>query len=391
MNNNDNNNNNLFPCENNMMQNNLIQKSGIETTKESNKENSLSSSIMTTIRKPVIRQIDIVTTANNRHRETVIQLEKKVEVLIKAVNKYKQEIKLLKEERSHNSDGLQLIHSTLSDQEKLIDEQKAEINKLRIQNDNLQQFALEKSNLMEAKFSELKSFCEEVGLNEPYGPVGHIAANLIHLGRGVWLPVDVYNLAIYGITKKTKKQFVRNILVAVFGYDILTESTISGKASNRAEHPMTEIKALDPKKVLAIKDIYKYFLKKELKIPDEAAEMEADSTNTSIGKKIAQIKRIYHKPDKTVSKKILGSEGNADEVELPEKEGDEHQDKIIEDREQHRNEKSTEEVEEYENERCIETADDYGKETIDDEIDIEKELAEIGVGKNESEINFSQY
>lgn len=53
--------------------------------------------------------------------------------------------------------------------------------------------------------------------------------------------------------KKTKKQFVRNILVALFGYYLLTESTISGKASNRAEQPMTEIKALDPKKVLAIK------------------------------------------------------------------------------------------------------------------------------------------
>ena len=43
------------------------------------------------------------------------------------------------------------------------------------------------------------------------------------------------------------------MLVTAFGYDLLAESTITGRTSNRCKTEKKPLKSLDPKKVLAIK------------------------------------------------------------------------------------------------------------------------------------------
>ncbi|XP_033210662.1 uncharacterized protein LOC117168876 isoform X2 [Belonocnema kinseyi] len=96
---------------------------------------------------------------------------------------------------------------------------------------------------------------------------------------------------------KTKNTFVRKMLVALFGYD-LAKSTVTGRPSNRNKGKQAPVKHLEPKKVRAIKDIYKYFLIKVLGIDPHEAEMEADKTNLLISKKVAQIKRQHEKPVK---------------------------------------------------------------------------------------------
>lgn len=68
---------------------------------------------------------------------------------------------------------------------------------------------------------------------------------------------------------------------------------------------------MDPTKLLAVKDIYRYFLKKEFKMSPENAELEADKTNQCVAKKIAQLKEIYERPRK-VGRKLLGRNNNPD-------------------------------------------------------------------------------
>ena len=75
----------------------------------------------------------------------------------------------------------------------------------------------------------------------------------IHLGRGIWMLYDTYLLAISGIRVKTRKRFFRQVSVALFGFDVLAKSTITGQGSNRNGRSKKPEMQVDPKKLLAIK------------------------------------------------------------------------------------------------------------------------------------------
>lgn len=88
----------------------------------------------------------------------------------------------------------------------------------------------------------------------------------IHIGRGVWLSNDTYILAAHNIKFSTKRKFVRNILISIFGHDVLASSTISGRNSNRSKNNERP-NALDPTKLLAVKGT-DFFLISELLLND---------------------------------------------------------------------------------------------------------------------------
>lgn len=53
------------------------------------------------------------------------------------------------------------------------------------------------------------------------------------MGRVEWISYDTYVLAMNGVNRKNRKVFPKNLSVGIFGYDLLSKSTISGKGSNR--------------------------------------------------------------------------------------------------------------------------------------------------------------
>lgn len=93
----------------------------------------------------------------------------------------------------------------------------------------------------------------------------------VHMGRGEWISYDIYVLSMNGVTYKSRRTFLRNLCVGVFGYDLLSRSTISGHGSNRNGKVNKPVEMLDSNKVLAIKGkndyCHKkhYFLKQMLK------------------------------------------------------------------------------------------------------------------------------
>ena len=74
-----------------------------------------------------------------------------------------------------------------------------------------------------------------------------------HLGQCIWLAKETYLLASHNIKITTKQKFVRKILIAVFGYDVLATSIITGRASNRNRENEKPSGALDPIKLRAVK------------------------------------------------------------------------------------------------------------------------------------------
>ena len=90
----------------------------------------------------------------------------------------------------------------------------------------------------------------------------------IHLGHGIWLKESTYRAAI--MNARTPSMFVKNMAVAVFGVDVLANSSVTGKTHNRAVNRKST-KAddcdrkfkpkLDSTKLMAIRGM-KYFLLK---------------------------------------------------------------------------------------------------------------------------------
>ena len=69
----------------------------------------------------------------------------------------------------------------------------------------------------------------------------------------MWLPKNVFDM-IYNECK-IPASFMTNMTIAVFGYDILRKSTITGRGNNRnnTKSKGQEMEQLDPLCVLAIK------------------------------------------------------------------------------------------------------------------------------------------
>lgn len=75
----------------------------------------------------------------------------------------------------------------------------------------------------------------------------------IHAGRNIWISSRVYDSAVY--MSKSPSTFTKNMALAIFGAQVLQESTVTGTVSNRIKGKRTEAPRpkLDEKRLLALK------------------------------------------------------------------------------------------------------------------------------------------
>ncbi|KAH0535211.1 hypothetical protein KQX54_014909 [Cotesia glomerata] len=133
-------------------------------------------------------------------------------------------------------------------------------------------------------------------------PVGYVRVDndMIHLGRGIWLPQATFNNDIY-TAGSSLAMVVKNIAVSVFGVEYLKSHSVKGKASNKTKSIPRP--AIDPTKALAIRDIFEYYLKNEKNMTGQALMMEVDSYEEYIRQKISDLIRPPRQANKDLKKK----------------------------------------------------------------------------------------
>ncbi|XP_043461906.1 uncharacterized protein LOC122498288 [Leptopilina heterotoma] len=190
-----------------------------------------------------------------------------------------------------------------------------ELQTLRELNMEWQKTAIEKHNNVLALHKATVETPRQFQGTGKYPPVGYITEDEseIHLGRGIYLSMQAWALALHVPTTR-QATFAKNILVSLCGYDYLTQTTVTGKGSNRNKQSRKPQQQLDPKIVLAIRDIYTYYLITEKKLTEEEAEIQAGKVHTHISKKISSLKEQKQKAyAKKSSKPILGTDENDSE------------------------------------------------------------------------------
>ncbi|XP_046432377.1 uncharacterized protein LOC124185545 [Neodiprion fabricii] len=139
------------------------------------------------------------------------------------------------------------------------------------------------------------------GCNAP--PPGHISNDKIHLGHNVWIPYSTYNGAVN--RAKSNQMFVKEIAVAVFGYDVLKNSSITGTQSNKFKDKPAKAK-LDETKMLAISDIYRHRLLAIQKASEFNTQMELSKVNLYVTRKISDLNKLK-KTDKPSTSSMTSS------------------------------------------------------------------------------------
>ncbi|XP_074099269.1 uncharacterized protein LOC141527600 [Cotesia typhae] len=135
-------------------------------------------------------------------------------------------------------------------------------------------------------------------------PVGFIRTDteMIHCGQNVWITVQDYNNA--KAAAGTDAIFVKNIAVNIFTRDVLKISSITGKRSNRTKGPAKP--KLDPIKMLAVRGIYRHYLKEHRQLSEKHINEKIDDYVEYIRGKISDLER----PKKIPLKKTEKEEAN---------------------------------------------------------------------------------
>ncbi|KAJ8937854.1 hypothetical protein NQ314_011682, partial [Rhamnusium bicolor] len=246
------------------------------------------------------------------------KLEKKKELMKKneqdvVMNKKKEENKNEPELRSlylELEQTQEKVRKLESEKEDLL----LEVCQLRKLNIDLQQEIINKFKGLDKEI--VNSSCEI--------EVGQIVGENVHIGQDIYIPVSAYN-SIKTLTD-TPQQFVKAMAVAVFGLVTLTQSSVTGKSSNRTRGSEAR-PALDPTKLRAIcGKIYIHFINvcmtyldiilKKKNTDEVCIDLQMKNVGTYIARKIADLNR-----KKPVQKNDI-TEGAVDEEE-GEEEGEE--------------------------------------------------------------------
>ncbi|XP_031333142.1 uncharacterized protein LOC116163385 [Photinus pyralis] len=94
-------------------------------------------------------------------------------------------------------------------------------------------------------------------------PVAGLYDGQIHIGRGEWLPVAIFNMCM---AKKKDSIFIKEIACSLFSPDVLSKSSVTGQPGNKTSNPAKP--ALDPTKLLAIEDILQFRMFQRGDTPD---------------------------------------------------------------------------------------------------------------------------
>ncbi|XP_024873459.1 BEN domain-containing protein 5-like [Temnothorax curvispinosus] len=155
-------------------------------------------------------------------------------------------------------------------------------------NNNLQHKVISYFDEFKATADKLDELKSREGANTL--PVGYIRKSngTIHLGRDIWLSTEVYNSAV--AKPRSLQIVVKNLALAVYGLETLMELSVSGHVSNKYRNRAPK-KKLDDRRMLAIQDIYRYWLVNEKKLPAIEVDIECRNVPHYISKKISDLNR----------------------------------------------------------------------------------------------------
>ncbi|XP_033217517.1 uncharacterized protein LOC117173199 [Belonocnema kinseyi] len=201
------------------------------------------------------------------------------------------------------------------------EESETEIHNLKLENNRLK-MELEETNRMQKEltvlnrdlqsrlvndYEELRTTLANVcssDINQSAKgilPVGYVRRmdKHVHLGREVWIPKSTFDTVM--CTARNPSIFIKNMALAVFGHETLERSSVTGQLSNRTkkfyEGPPKQ--KLDPTKLLAIKDVFRYWLQDIKKVDECTMDIELRKVGSYIGHKIADLNRRKKDPEET--------------------------------------------------------------------------------------------
>ncbi|XP_051160722.1 uncharacterized protein LOC127281179 [Leptopilina boulardi] len=221
--------------------------------------------------------------------------------------------------KRHESDDFTYENTTSKRQKtnndrKETSEDETEIHNLKLENKKLR-LELEETNRMQKEltvlnrdlqsrlvndYEELRTSLANVcatdvnhQLGDVFLPIGYVRRidKNVHLGRDVWIPKSTYDTVM--CTARNPSIFIKNMALAVFGHETLERSSVTGQLSNRTrkfyEGPPKQ--KLDPTKLLAIKDVFRYWLQDIKKVDECTTDIELRKVGSYIGHKIADLNR----------------------------------------------------------------------------------------------------
>ncbi|KAJ8684752.1 hypothetical protein QAD02_020545 [Eretmocerus hayati] len=241
---------------------------------------------------------------------------------------------------------------------------------------------------------------------------------MVHVGKDQWMPQTEYN---YGFSLVCPKEFVRHMALKLIGEEVLKQSTVTGKPSNRSkksddigatveedesdknEDGVGQKKktntgrkkwaALDPLKIQAITDSLDHFLKlkKFGNISTEEKMMHVRSVRSYLSGFIADLKKPNGGVKDTLTKKRRKNneaDKNSKSNKRSRKNGkDSEQERESADGERNKNEDNSEDDEEMENkiasEGAHDTEDENNHELENDDVQEEGDLSDGTRSKRE--------
>ncbi|XP_029169771.1 putative uncharacterized protein DDB_G0282129 isoform X1 [Nylanderia fulva] len=246
-----------------------------------------------------------------------------------AAEAYKNQVDFFKKELQSVKDDLNVkqiiwteektaLSREILQKEEKIEKLTNELNEIRNLNKELQKSAIQHFGQIKAcshssgaaTLQELKNAETTDVLNPIKIAIGYIEADTekIYLGHNVWISTESYALVIG--TATTPSMFVAEMMLVLFPYKTLLNSTLSGKPSNRTKADIRKAyKKLDPIKVLAIKAIFRHWLLTEKRMSEIEADEEVDKAKEYMRRKLASMKESRQLQTK---KKL--SQSNVDEL-----------------------------------------------------------------------------
>ncbi|XP_043472512.1 autophagy-related protein 23-like [Leptopilina heterotoma] len=171
------------------------------------------------------------------------------------------EVGRLKEEVALLRNQITMKNKQIAEMRKDLDEKNTDIQDLRRRNAGLQDKLLSRLNELDKNIEDIEVNCANAVGKRTFDKVGSIKKNKVHLGNDIWLEQSKYD--VVAITSRTPKIFINKLAEACFGFQILINSSVTGKVSNRTRKINSIARPrLDPQKICAIQESFENWAEK---------------------------------------------------------------------------------------------------------------------------------